>query len=202
MKNLKAILVVCLLSLGLVSANAQGLRWGAKAGLNVSTVTDVNDGEYKAGFNVGVIGQYMFSGNEGFGLEAGLQYSMLGYKVKSGEALGIKYDGKTFHASYIQLPIQALYKFGVGQNLYLYPSLGVYLGYGIGGTNFLETVEAGSKTKYFDVCEEFDFGLKVGLNLQFESILIGVGYDYGLTKVVKDTDAKNSNISVSVGYLF
>lgn len=181
MKSLKAILVVCLLSLGFISANAQGINWGVKAGLNVSSLASYDDAEYKPGFNVGVFGQYMFSGVEGFGVEAGLQYSMLGFKNDVAD--------KTINASYIQLPIQALYKFSVGQNLYLYPSLGIYLGYGVGGTN-----------DYFDVAENFDFGFKVGVNLQFQNYLIGVGYDRGITEVFNDT--KNQNFGVSVGYLF
>lgn len=185
MKKIRILLVVSLLTLGALGVSAQGLNFGVRAGLNVSSITDTDDAKYKPGFNAGVFGQYMFSGVEGFGLEAGLQYSMLGYKYDSSIL------DKTISASYIQLPIQALYKFSVGQNLYLYPSAGVYLGYGVGGTD-----------DYFDGAEEFDFGLKGGVNLQFEKIIIGVGYEYGLTSIVKDFDPKNSNVVVSFGYLF
>lgn len=184
MNKLKTLLVVCLLSLGFVGASAQGLNWGVKAGLNVSSISE-DGADFKAGFNAGVIGQYMFSGAEGFGIEAGLQYSMLGYKFD------ILNESETLNASYLQLPIQALYKMNAGPGLYLYPSAGIYLGYGIGGSH-----------DYFDAAEAFDFGVKIGFNLQFEKILIGVGYDQGLTKVFDGGDGKNQNIAVSFGYLF
>lgn len=185
MKSLRTLLVVFVLSLGFVSANAQGFNWGVKAGLNVSSLTSSDIYDYRAGFHGGLIGQYMFSGSEGFGIESGLQYSLLGAKAK------ILNISETLAASYLQLPIQAIYKFNVGQDLYLYPAAGIYLGYGIGGTD-----------DYFDVAENFDLGLKVGLNLQYDRFLIGAGYEYGFTKVYKNLDPKNSNVSVSVGYLF
>ncbi|MDL2223314.1 porin family protein [Bacteroidales bacterium OttesenSCG-928-M11] len=185
MKKLKTLLVVCLLSLGFVAASAQNLNWGVKAGLNVSSLTSLDDAKFKPGFNVGVLGQYMFAGSEGFGVEAGLQYSMLGFKY---EMFG---ESETLNASYLQLPIQALYKINAGPGLSLYPSAGIYLGYGLGGTH-----------DYFDGAEEFDFGVKIGFNVQFEKIIIGLAYEQGLTDVPEYGDGKNSNIALSVGYLF
>lgn len=194
MKNLRTLLVVCLLSLGFVAANAQSLNWGVKAGLNVSTLSSNDDAKFKPGFNIGVLGQYMFSGSEGFGVEAGLQYSMLGSKNEYDlhDISGVIGKAEeTLNASYLQLPIQAIYKMNAGPGLYLYPSAGIYLGYGLGGTH-----------DYFDGAEEFDFGVRIGLNLQFERYLIGLGYEQGLTDIFDGGDGKNSNINLSVGYLF
>lgn len=188
MKNLRTVLVLCLLTLGVVAANAQ-INWGVKAGLNVSSLEGKNSdyADYKAGFNAGVFGQYMIT--DAFGLESGLFYSMKGYKT---DIVPLA-DGssKTYNASYLQLPIQAIYKFEVGQNLYLYPAAGIYLAYGLGGTD-----------KYFDSAKEFDLGLDVGVNLQFEKIIIGVGYERGFLKAFEIGKTYNSNVMVNVGYLF
>lgn len=207
MKKLKTILILSLLTIGMVSVNAQenvqeiaqGIRWGVKGGLNVSNVTDL-DADYRAGFNVGVMGQYMIS--PALGVEAGLFYSMQGYK-KDILAVQKELVSKTMTASYLKLPIQAIYKFNVGQNLYLYPAAGLYFAYGMGGSSTDRVDAAGvvRKDGYFDDAQRFDMGLALGLNVQFERYIIGIGYDYGFLKVIH-SGSHNSNVMVNVGYLF
>lgn len=208
-----------------LSVNAQ-VKFGVKAGFNASTISglDVADeGEtakvnYRPGFHVGVMAQYMMS--ENFGLESGLYYTALGANVK------YTYDSDVSSSvdlkvspSYLQLPVSLLYKFNVGQDLYLYPSLGLYVGYGIGGKyKFSQTyngTEISAEEDIFGKDDDgdvlfnrFDAGATVGLNLQFNKFLIGLGYDYGLLRVNKEKagngekDGYNRNIKVSVGYFF
>lgn len=195
MKKIKTLVVLAFLTLGVLGASAQ-TNFGVKAGLNVATVTGLDNSKYIPAFNAGVFTQHMF--NEGFGLEAGLYYSMLGYKLEAKEG-GISVSS-TQRASYLQLPVQLLYKFNVGQSLYLYPSLGVYAGYGLGGTETLGI-------KYFDGANKFDFGVIGGINVQYDRFIIGVGYQRGLTKFNEEKipgmdNLFNSNVMVSVGYLF
>ena len=200
MNRLRIFLIMCLLITGLVGTHAQ-INWGVKAGLNVSNVTDF-DTDYRAGFNGGIVGQYMFG--DALGLETGLYYSMQGYKMEIFSIQGKKESDETVTASYLKLPVQAIYKFKVGQNLYLYPAAGLYFAYGIGGSDMNIVDYQGNKIEdsdYFDFAKRFDMGLAVGANLQFEKFLIGVGYDYGLLKVFKK-DTHNSNVMVNVGYFF
>lgn len=193
MKNLKAILVMCLLAIGAMGVSAQSTSWGIKAGLNVSSIEGIDVAKYTPGFNVGVFGQFMFT--ESFGVETGLRYSMLSHKISGGE-FGLTED-KTFRSSYIQIPATLIYKFAVGDNLYLYPQAGLYLGYGLGGTD-----------NYFDAAERFDLGVDLGLNLQFDRFIIGAGWERGLLKIWKEhaysgeNDAYNSNVMVNIGYIF
>ncbi len=214
-----------------VSASAQ-FNWGVKAGFNASTIYGIKeDGDnstkvnYRPGFHVGVMGQYMMSQN--FGLETGLYYSTLGVNLKEEDhSEGDYYKSETkMSPSYLQLPISALYKIRIGENLSLNPSLGVYFGYGLGGKikfteeysestdidewdeDYFGKVEIydGETTEKKEWFNRFDMGATVGLNLQFEKFLIGLGYDYGFMKVNKekmDKNLYNGNIKVSVGYLF
>lgn len=226
-----------------MTANAQ-LTWGVKAGLNVSSfsgfkgISETDDDcslsteqSGKAGFHVGVDVQYMFSPQ--IGIESGLFYSTLGSKitgtVKSESDLEIVEF--SFNPSYLQLPISVLYKFNVGQDLYIYPSLGLYAGYGLSGKITINDTDTYGgethkdkeewnlfkKTKYEDGEEEaapanrFDMGLTVGLTLQYSKFTFGIGYERGFSELNKEEEfggdffegkMKNQNFKVSIGYFF
>ncbi len=204
-----------------VSASAQ-FNWGVKAGFNASTIYGAKDNSdddakvnFRPGFHVGVMAQYMMT--QKFGLESGLYYTTLGVNTSSEgseDGYSYKYESKV-NPSYLQLPISALYKIRVGENLSLNPSLGMYFGYGIGGkikdTYKFNGESESSDENYFGKVDgeewsnRFDMGATVGLNLQFEKFIIGLGYDYGFLKINKekqDNNLYNGNIKVSVGYLF
>ena len=178
MKSVKKIsLAVALLVLA-VSISAQS-NFGIRAGLNTSSYNGVDGFDYKPGFNVGVAAQFALAPS--MGIESGLYFSSLGAKL----------GDESVNAYYLQLPVAYYYKFNVGLDLDLYPSAGIYLGYGLTGDD-----------DYFDYAEKFDMGATVGLTLQYSKFTIGLGYDYGFLKVFDGGDATNSNIKVSVGYFF
>ncbi len=183
--------------------------------------------------------QFMFAPS--MGIETGLYYSSLGSKEKidySGNitegpvTTGVNIDAKsTVSASYIQLPVSFLYKFNVGPGLSLYPSIGLYMGLGVGGnvkeSGSIEFPDYPTFNKYIDSkvdlfgkgdkdgdgnytgyeANRFDAGLTFGLNLEYNKIVLGVGYDLGLTKLNNESDSgvddmHNRNLKVSVGYFF
>lgn len=186
MRTLKTLLLVCLLSIGFAGANAQQFNWGIKAGLNMAEL-DADDCDFRPAFHAGFAAQYMFRGANGFGVEADLLYSMRGGKFDNGFS-----SDNLFTASYVELPIQFLYKFNIGERLVLYPSAGGYVAYGFDGSD-----------DYFDTAEEFDAGWMAGLNLQIaEKFVIGAAYQGGLLEVFKDSDVKNRNITLSLSYFF
>ena len=199
-KALFAMAMVLLVS----TANAQ-TSFGVKAGLNASTITGVDDAKYKPGFHVGLATQTSLTDN--FGLESGLYYSTLGFQTK--EVEGAKFSA---NPSYLQLPLSLFFKLDLSSGLYLYPAVGVYAGYGIGGEYKIEGEGASVNLDYFkksDLFEnnKFDFGFNVGASLRIDQLSIGLGYDLGLTKINKKSsdendDLKNGNIRVSVGYFF
>lgn len=215
MENLRKSLFVLVFFAVAIVANAQ-FNLGVKAGFNASTIRGLGsyDGEsvkFKPGFHAGLMARYMFT--ENMGLESGLYYSLSGAKEENKDE---KYK-TTYSPSYLQLPVSFLYKINIGEGLTLNPSLGLYLGYGIGGKMKFEDEnypEENQETDFFgktdgeEYTNRFDMGATVGLNLQFEKFMIGAGYDYGLTRVNKEkaTDGDKNiyigNLKVSVGYLF
>ena len=216
MKTMKTkMLVLATFCLFAVAVNAQ-FSIGVKGGLNVSSIEEY--GSYsldsKAGFHGGLMTQYMFNSN--WGLESGLYYSLMGGKEKEKD-----YDylepiddyKASANPAYLQMPLYAIYKFNVGQNLYLYPSLGLYLGYGLNGKFDVKGVDNGEpideKRDFFnDETNRFDMGVGAGINLQYERVIFGLAYEHGLLKINKhdfryeDENAFNANLKLSIGFLF
>lgn len=184
MKKIILAVSIALLSTG---AFAQGgFQWGVKAGLNLATITNVDDAKFRPGLNAGVFGEYVI--NEFVGIQAELLYSMQGYKFDgtSGKTTA-KFD-------YINLPILA--------KLYVLENLSVDLGPQFG---YMVNEERGdmitpanySAAKDFDV--SFAMGASYKLNFGLD---VFARYNLGLTKINETGKAKNSVIQVGVGYRF
>jgi len=222
----KVIFIMLVAAFSVASVNAQ-LNFGVKAGLNASTINGFSefeegfslDATYRPGFHIGVAAQCMFTPQ--MGIETGLYYSTLGINTGM-KMLGIELLSMNVNTSYLQLPVSFLYKFNVGQDLDIYPSVGIYLGYGLDGKLKVKSdlpledldVEIPDDVSFFDSIEKgglgsnrFDMGATIGLNLQYSKFTIGVGYDLGFLKINnKDSetpkDWTNGNVKVSVGYFF
>jgi hypothetical protein len=202
-----------------VTASAQ-VKVGVKAGVNSASVGEVQINEYavglddKLGFHAGVMLQYTASNN--WGVETGLYYSLQGGKDKELER-DEQYE-VTATAHYLQLPVQAIYKFKLATDLQLYPAVGVYFAYGMGGKlkGSGEAMEDRSGPfnltydgDFFnDDRNKFDLGMALGLNLQYKRYLFGVSYDYGFLKLNKnpiqyeDDNTRTENLKVSLGIFF
>ena len=197
-----------------IAASAQ-FSIGAKGGLNVSAIEEFGPYSFegKAGFHGGVMAQYMF--NKNLGLESGLYYSMMGGREKEKD-----YDNRnriddytaSANPSYLQAPLYAIYKFHITDKFSIYPSLGVYFGYGLNGKIDIKGIENGiditQKGDFFnDDTNRFDMGAGIGLNIQHNRIVFGLGYEHGFLKINKhefpfdDENAYNSNLKLSVGFI-
>ena len=215
MKKLKVIFVLCLLTAGVISSNAQ-VSFGVKGGLNTSTLSGYSDliksaegmegmegieiGDVKTmsklGFHVGVMAQLNLPVTNLF-LQPELLYSSLGVKTE--------YEGESENSSlnYIQLPVYVGYKINAGLGLDVILGAGPYLGYGLSGDE-----------DAFDIFNRFDFGLSAMAGIQYNKLQITAAYDLGLTdnmgingwKTAKDlyglSGISNRNIKVSLGYFF
>jgi hypothetical protein len=224
---MKKILVIVVAFIGFsLSANAQ-FNIGVKGGLNVSSFSGLNEMSVnkndmsesleqssRAGFHLGVNVQYMFTPQ--IGVESGLFYSRLGAKITSKYAEN-SYDTFfrveeeiTANPSYLQLPLSVLYKFNLGQGFYLYPSVGLYVGCGIGGklttvyeweytiNSYWGFTDSGSGEEqhnmfgenyieYLDddvkIFNRLDAGFIGGLTLQYSKFTLGFGYEQGFATV-------------------
>lgn len=204
-------------------ASAQEVKFGIKAGANFSTLTGdavADDVEMKPGFHAGGLVDIKFS--ELISLQPEVLFSFQGAKTSDrfDDGLGnIERTESKVNLSYINVPIM----------LKLYPVKGFFIQAGP-QVGFLVSAKSKDETTFTDpgnlVTNEstevdikdnlktVDFSFNAGLGYDFtENIFVDARYSFGLTNVydapdflggfgISELDAKNSNITVSVGYKF
>jgi len=186
---MKKIFITGLMSiLFAVISFAQMPKIGVTAGLNAS---NINRGGYKnkAGLQAGLVAD--FSVTENFSVIPELLFSQRGY---SNDLLAGVTSGITLN--YIQLPVNAAYKFGVGNGSKVLVFAGPYFGYGISATN-----EAFGSDNFYN---RFDFGFNAGAGYEFEKIFFKLQVNPGLINISHSSlvKTKNINVAVSAGYFF
>jgi opacity protein-like surface antigen len=168
-------------------AMSQGL--GFKAGLNMANLsTDQDDFESdsKLGFQVGAF--YELAVGEDLTVRPGLLYSGKGANDPDSEG--------DISLSYLDIPIDLLYKVPVGSNhlgIHAGPYIGILLSADGGGEDIKEFVKS------------TDFGLNIGLGYELQNIIIDINYGLGLSSIddsddLEQSSIKNTNISFTVGY--
>jgi opacity protein-like surface antigen len=171
-------------------ANAQNIKFGAKAGLNISKFTGDANVDSKVGFQVGAFGEFKIS--EKFAIQPELLFSNLGAKET---VIGTKL---TYNFNYIVVPVMAKYYVANKFALEAGPQIG-----------FLTSAKLKADGQTRDIKELFnstDFGLNIGAGYDVaEKINVGLRYTIGLSNIVKDSgDSKfrNGNFALAVGYKF
>lgn len=172
-------------------ANAQEVKFGIKAGLNLSNLTgDSEDSKIKVGFQVG--GLVEIKASDKFAIQPEIVYSMQGAKTDI-EGMDLKFD-----LSYLNVPVMAKYYVADGFSLEAGPQIG-----------FLMSAKFKAGGESLDVKDELkstDFGMNVGAGYNItENINLGVRYTFGLSNINEDSedgDVKNSNIAFAVAYKF
>jgi hypothetical protein len=199
---MKKVILVILVALSAVTMNAQEIKFGVTAGLNLSNWSgDDEDTKLKPGFQVGVVADYALT--ESFSIAPELLFAQRGWKAKeSGLSISTTLN-------YLQLPINALYKFNIADDSKFLVFAGPYFGYGLSGTmkakydgeSESEDLKFGSDD---DQLSAFDFGVNVGIGYQYNKFFIKAQYNLGLGNLSNDSDdsIKNTNIGISIGYLF
>jgi hypothetical protein len=191
---------------------AQGLQFGVKAGGNLSSVSiseEVDGLKFKPGFQIGVTADYGLS--ENLFILSGLEVVRKGWKTD------IEVDGGSYKSSasplYLQLPVYVGYKIDLGVAKFV-PQAGPYIAYGLGGKFKQESSFFGEKDTYKgdyfgedNNVRRLDFGIGVGVGLEFGKIGVTVGYDLGLAnmadeKAEGDPSVKNNSLFLNVGYRF
>jgi len=205
---------------------AQDLKFGAKAGLNLANLTgDVEDTSMKPGFHVGGFVEIKFS--DKLALQPELLYSLQGakteYNYSFGDMMSESSESK-INLSYINIPV--MLKFYPVEKLFL--EAGPQVGFLVSAKSKDEysitmdgTTTSGSED--VDVKDSFksiDFGFNIGAGYEFtENLFANVRYNIGLSNIAEETEidvedidfenlsandfsVKNSVLSVSIGYKF
>lgn len=221
---MKKIIMVCIVALTTMSAMAQVtvnrgnyssqqqketsfsdkgsgflMKYGVKAGLNMTSMS--NDMAFDPGFGMGVgfrVGGFLnmrwgyrtensSKGTGLWGFQPELMYSNQAVKTDAGD----------IKMNYIAVPLL----------LKVYPTtalsieVGPELSYLISTSPSTMAVD-GAEIKVGD-CKGMNVGLAAGLAYDFEmGLTVGARYTYGFTDMAKNLKWKNSNIQITVGWMF
>lgn len=186
-----------------------------QAGYQGANLTDAIDVKMLHGFRAGVTVDYAFITLPTYelSLQTGLNYSMKGYW----EETHITTVGKvksTNRLHYLDLPVLINSRFKLSDTFNAFVNVGPYIAYGLSGKYTVETKKGDKKTDEGNLFKgsgdeksklhPFDFGAQVGVGVEMNRIMLGVGTQYGLAKLFRDSgrSAKNISFYASVGYRF
>lgn len=195
-------LMFVLLFLGMGSlALAQGLSFGVKGGINLSSVTGA-DATGAEAFTGGAGGGYLtLSLLPSFAVQPEILYSQKGWNA-SGENSGVPTVGE-YRINYLEVPVLAKFSFGILVKPYIL--VGPYFANRIsssweetaGGVTLSGSMDDGLKKS--DIGYVLGAGVSTPIKLSFEARYCG-----GVSTISKSSgttpDWKNSTISVLVGY--
>ncbi|MDM1407081.1 porin family protein [Myroides sp. DF42-4-2] len=190
MKKITMSLLAIFATSGVAFAQTPDVKIGAKAGLNVTSVTNIDESKSKTGFHVGAVAEIFI--NEKFAVQPEVLYSTQG--VKGPYSFKASFD-------YINVPIMAKYYVIDGLSLQAGPQVG-----------FLVKAEEEEKISGIkesqdikDYAKKVDFGLNFGVGYELPmGVFADLRYNLGLSKLDKDGEgsSKNSVFQLSVGYKF
>jgi hypothetical protein len=201
----KTLLFLLLINLPVLIAQAQYLRYGAKAGGEFSSVKgDDGSSDYTeplAGLHAGFVGSYEFVSR--LAVQAELLYVQKGFTYDGYEATSGDRIGGDLRLHYMELPL--LLKVQKGG---LFAEAGPYAGYLLDtGTDFEVTPGFGIAPEQplsyaSDNINRFDYGYTAGLGIMLDNgFFMNFRYTGGLRSFSKELDQKNSDIRLSVGFL-
>ena len=188
---MRKVIIMAVLMLSSVAAFAQrpvgSLTVQPKIGMNFATLTKADDSESRIGLVAGAELEYQIS--DIFSISGGALYSQQGCEWSE--------DGstKTNKLDYINIPVLA--------NVYVVKNLAVKVGLQPAfNVNSKAKASQGDSSVQGSIegIKTFDFSIPIGLSYEYKNIVIDGRYNFGLTKVSKYADSKNSVFQLTLGY--
>lgn len=199
--NFLKVITAATLMLATVSMSAQerDIAIGVKGGVNFATITgnDFDSPDSRTSFHLGLITEFPM--NDMFSIQAEALYSGQGFK---GNFKGTDGDKVEYKLDYISIPVLAKLYITKGFSVEVGPQFSFKIN---DEFDFNPNSEGGAinldKTSY--AAKDFEVAVGAGLTFQTEMGLFASGrYNYGLTDIIENVNAKNSVFQVSVGYKF
>ena len=220
----------CLLLSALCASASAQLNFGINSGVNMSRLELGADAP-----KVGYAGHFFveYFGSKKIGVSLGAGYSQRGSAFI--QNCGIEPDfttgytipnAESVRTHNLHIPVTAMYRFDLKNNMSLIPHIGAYFSYVFGGQiyHYYGNRRCKFDIPFYDVDqteevngliaspEEFykkDLGLTFGLSMQMNKrIRVGIDYDLGLSAATEGMSlrsaqvGRNRNVFVSLGYLF
>jgi hypothetical protein len=205
---MKKTFLIASMSLFALGAKAQ-VTFAPEVGLNLFNQTqklgDTKLGtDSKIGFKAG--GVVNIPVVAGFYIQPGVFYSTKGFKYNL-DILGIKSESTT-NLGYIEVPVNALYRFDLGNAGGFFVSAGPYAAFAVNGKTKTEALGVETKTNVefgSDAGEmkRFDYGLNAGIGYETPwGVYVRAQYGLGLANLtnVDNATAKNNGFQFSLGF--
>ena len=202
---MKKIILTATAVFALSFANAQDVKFGAKAGINIASIGgdsfgyDINS---KVGIQIGGFAEIKVS--DQFAIQPELLFSSQGAKSKISEP-DYK-EENTLNLSYLNIPIMVKYYLADKLSLEAGPQIGFLLSaknkYTITDTGVTESGTDDAKADF----KSIDFGLNFGAGYDFtDNVSAGIRYNIGLSNINKESilgSNHNGVFSLALGYKF
>jgi hypothetical protein len=208
--------------------NAQNAR--IVGGLNLANVsiTDngkVDDAKMLTSFHVGVIGDFHL-GSIVY-LQPGIMYTGKGTKTQSGDPSSANYSKATTNPSYIEVPVNLVFKTPAIKSTRFFFGAGPYLGVGVAGkiknegkvlgisydnerdiefSNDDPTTLEYEEGAGFGIIKRFDYGLNGTAGIEGKNMTFSANYGLGLAKLQSGSNSNEDNnnkhrvLSFTVGF--
>lgn len=182
--------------------------YGVRVGMNVANISASGfSADSKVGFHVAGVYQRLLMAERPLYLETGLQLSQKGFKFGSEDK---------YNTMYLEVPVMVNYKFNIKDIVSVYPSVGFYYAFGVGGKN-KETFEG--ETEKYDMFGDMgylkrsDFGMRFSGTVDWKCLSFSLGYEFGFVNIYKEDPVevdeygisakmKTGNFFLSIGYNF
>jgi len=191
------------------SSMSSGPRFGIKAGMNVSSLTDdggLEDQGSKIGFNAGVFANIPVA--ESFSIQPEVIYTQYGDKYDYRAPLSNDRISYARHLDYVAVPLMFQYNFI--PNLYI--EAGPEFGFLVSAKNKLKNESdndpLATSEDYKDQLKTFNLGIGLGAGYYFtDNLGITARYTAGVTDIAQDRpngdDAiRNNNFAVGLAFKF
>ena len=194
----KLLLILCVFVA--FNSYAQDLKFGAKAGLNLTNIVgdDVEDVDLKAGLYVG--GFMNVSLSDYLSFQPELLYSIQGWKIDDD-------DDMTIRTSYINVPLLLKISLGRSDKIHIYA--GPQLGFLVKAEAEAEQGDVSATLDIKDEMTSVDFSLNLGLSFNVSNNMsLDIRYNRGLSNIIDDDEedgdvkAFNSGFQLGVSYSF
>lgn len=200
MKKILSLLVF--LSVMTVSVQAQGLRFGVKAGLNIAKMSfteDVLSSENKLGFFVGPVVKVSLP--LGFGVDIAALYDERSTDVSALSGASVATGDETIKQKSFNVPVNLRYNIGLGSSAGLYLAAGPQFGFPV-GDKWYKTEVGDYRLRDANLSVNFGAGLYL-----LECLEVGFTYNLaagksGEFKNLKDIDTHNNAWQISAAFFF
>ncbi len=184
---------------------------------------DIKNSDFNIGFNLGIEGHLYVTNNLFCGFNCSL--STKGYKLNYSDSSGSVWDEdgmnydvgekETFRTYNLDIPIFLGYKVGLYPQSSIKFMIGPYVTYALSGQKEIKGSSTyysdihSSETEYYNRKDKIDYikdfnkfgaGLYAAASFNYKRFSLGIAYERGFTKLIKETKQYENNFMITIGY--